>query len=149
MGLTSSRGKRPARLHSSIIGIRLSSMNWRVVSRTSRSSSVSSESNWMKSTPRNLMAGMINLRDENGSQFRELGSRQVRPSPKNGAHAGAQTYDGSRGKGAGSTPLRLCGTRAEAAQTGGGFGKGCLSLLDSVGSVGGREAVRLPARIFL
>src|SRR5712671_2181854 len=59
MGLTSSRGKRPARLHSSMIGMRLSSMNLRVVSRTSNSSSVSRESNWMKSTPRNLMAGMM------------------------------------------------------------------------------------------
>src|SRR5258708_2873565 len=78
MGLTSSRGKRPARLHSSMMGMRLSSINWRVVSRTSRSSSVRSESNWMKSTPRNLIAGMMNLH-------------------------GGQTYDGSRGTGAGST----------------------------------------------
>src|SRR5580700_4570020 len=78
MGLTSSRGKRPARLHSSMMGMRLSSMNWRVVSRTRRSSSVSSESNWMKSTPRNLMAGIMNL------------------------HEG-QTYDGSRGGRTGST----------------------------------------------
>src|SRR5579862_1177400 len=54
MGLTNSRGKRPARLHSSIIGIRLSSINLREVSRTSRSSSLSSASNWMKSTPRNF-----------------------------------------------------------------------------------------------
>src|SRR5579863_7261466 len=59
MGLTSSRGNRPARLHSSIMGTRLSSMNWRVVSRTRRSSSVSSESNWIKSTPRNLIADMM------------------------------------------------------------------------------------------
>src|SRR5271163_389082 len=73
MGLTSSRGKRPARLHSSMMGTRLSSMNLRVVSRTRRSSSVRSESNWMKSTPRNLMAGMMNL-------------------------LGGQTYDGSRGE---------------------------------------------------
>src|ERR1035441_2594898 len=56
MGLTSSRGKRPARLHSSMIGTRLSSMNLRVVSRTRRSSSLSRESKAMKSTPRNLMA---------------------------------------------------------------------------------------------
>src|SRR3954453_2724697 len=56
MGLTSSLGKRPARLHSSMMGMRLSSMNLRVVSRTRRSSSVSRESNSRKSTPRNLMA---------------------------------------------------------------------------------------------
>src|SRR6185312_15959551 len=56
MGLTSSLGKRPARLHSSMMGMRLSSMNFRVVSRTRRSSSVSRESNSRKSTPRNLMA---------------------------------------------------------------------------------------------
>src|SRR5580693_1174305 len=78
MGLTSSRGKRPARLHSSMMGTRLSSMNLRVVSRTRRSSSVSSESNWMKSTPRNLMAGMMDL-------------------------LAGQTYDGSRGEGWGQT----------------------------------------------
>src|SRR3984893_18730185 len=56
MGLTSSRGKWPARLHSSMMGISLSSMNFRVVSRTRRSSSVSKESNSRKSTPRNLIA---------------------------------------------------------------------------------------------
>src|SRR6476620_9721031 len=56
MGFTSSLGKRPARLHSSMMGMRLSSMNLRVVSRTRRSSSVSKESNSRKSTPRNLMA---------------------------------------------------------------------------------------------
>src|ERR1700693_6170952 len=58
MGFTSSRGKRPARLHSSIMGMRLSSMNLRAVSRTRHSSSESRLSNSMKSTPRNLMAGM-------------------------------------------------------------------------------------------
>src|SRR6266851_4932354 len=56
MGLTSSRGKRPARLHSSMMGIRLSSMNLRAVSRTRRSSSVRRVSNAMKSTPRNFRA---------------------------------------------------------------------------------------------
>src|SRR4029077_18749283 len=56
MGFTSSLGKRPARLHSSMMGMRLSSINLRVVSRTRRSSSVSKESNSRKSTPRNLMA---------------------------------------------------------------------------------------------
>src|SRR5580658_1067974 len=79
MGLTSSRGKRPARLHSSMMGTRLSSMNLRVVSRTSRSSSVRSESNWMKSTPRNLMAGMKNLlagQTYDGSRSKEWGQRQ-------------------------------------------------------------------------
>src|SRR5580698_1438154 len=81
MGLTSSRGKRPARLHSSMMGTRLSSMNWRVVLRTRRSSSVSSESKWMKSTPRNLMAGMMNLRDdENGSQLQKL---RIQKKPRN------------------------------------------------------------------
>src|SRR5580698_2832975 len=54
MGLTSSRGKRPARLHSSMMGMRLSSMNLRAVSRTRSSSSVSSASKPMKSTPRNF-----------------------------------------------------------------------------------------------
>src|SRR5271166_3417226 len=56
MGLISSLGKRPSRLHSSMMGMRLSSMNLRVLSRTSRSSSLSSASNSMKSTPLNLMA---------------------------------------------------------------------------------------------
>src|SRR5208283_1513543 len=56
MGLISSFGKRPSRLHSSIMGIRLSSMNLRVLSRTRRSSSLSNVSSSMKSTPLNLMA---------------------------------------------------------------------------------------------
>src|SRR5450631_3489842 len=56
MGLTSSRGNRPARLHSSMMGMRLSSMNLRAVSRTRRSSSVSRVSKAMKSTPRNFRA---------------------------------------------------------------------------------------------
>src|SRR5258708_22543864 len=56
MGLTSSFGNRPARLQSSMMGMRLSSMNLRVVSRTRRPSSVSKESTSRKSTPRNLMA---------------------------------------------------------------------------------------------
>src|SRR6476661_662457 len=56
IGLTSSRGKRPARLPSSMMGMRLSSMNLRAVSRTRRSSSVRSVSKSMKSTPRNFMA---------------------------------------------------------------------------------------------
>src|ERR1051326_2088553 len=64
MGFTNSRGKRPARLHSSMMGIRLSSMNLRVVSRTSFSSSVRSESYWRKSTPRNLIAGMSESPEE-------------------------------------------------------------------------------------
>src|SRR6185437_3583856 len=58
MGFTSSRGKRPARLHSSIMGTRLSSMNFRVLSRTRRSSSESKESNSMKSTFLNLKGGI-------------------------------------------------------------------------------------------
>src|SRR5579859_560132 len=59
MGLTSSRGKRPSRLHSSMIGMRFSSMKRRAVSRTRRSSSVSRESNSMKSTPLNLKTGIF------------------------------------------------------------------------------------------
>jgi len=81
MGLTSSRGKRPARLHSSMMGMRLSSMNLRVVSRTKRSSSESNESNWMKSTPRNLMAGMVNLlrgQTYEGSRGGEWGQRHTK-----------------------------------------------------------------------
>src|SRR5271157_2340994 len=59
MGLISSLGKRPSRLHSSMIGMRFSSMNLRVLSRTSRSSSPSSVSNSMKSTPLNLIAMLM------------------------------------------------------------------------------------------
>src|SRR5262252_993602 len=40
-------------------GTRLSSMNFLAVSRTRRSSSLSRVSNWMKSTPRNLIAGIV------------------------------------------------------------------------------------------
>src|SRR5258705_6268290 len=58
IGLTSSRGKRPARLHSSMIGTRLSSMNLRAVSRNKRSSSESSPSESMESTPRKLIADL-------------------------------------------------------------------------------------------
>src|SRR5205823_5096901 len=58
IGFTNSRGKRPSRLHASMIGIRLSSMNLRVLSRTRRSSSERSESNSMKSTPLNLKGGI-------------------------------------------------------------------------------------------
>ena len=58
MGLTSSRGKRPARLHSSMMGIRLSSMNLRVVSRTRRSSSVSRVIELEEINALNLMAGI-------------------------------------------------------------------------------------------
>src|SRR5271170_8290602 len=54
MGLTNSLGKRPARLHSSMMGMRLSSMNLREVSRTRSSSSVRRASKPMKSTPRNF-----------------------------------------------------------------------------------------------
>src|SRR3984957_7580284 len=58
IGLANSRGKRPARLHSSMMGTRFSSMNFRAVSRTRRSSSLSKVSKSIKSTPRNLMAGI-------------------------------------------------------------------------------------------
>ena len=56
MGFTNSRGKRPSRLHCSMMGMRFSSMNLRVESRTRRSSSLSRVSKSMKSTPRNLRA---------------------------------------------------------------------------------------------
>src|SRR5271157_4449354 len=59
MGLISSLGKRPSRLHSSMMGMRFSSMNLRVLSRTSRSSPLSSVSNSMKSTPLNLIAMLM------------------------------------------------------------------------------------------
>src|SRR5258708_27947130 len=59
MGLTNSRGNRPSRLHCSMIGTRLSSIKRRAVSRTRRSSSVSRESNSMKSTPLNLKTGIF------------------------------------------------------------------------------------------
>ncbi len=65
MGLISSLGKRPSRLHCSMMGMRFSSMNLRVLSRTSRSSSLSSVSNSMKSTPLNLIAISILTREEN------------------------------------------------------------------------------------
>src|SRR5258708_7343998 len=71
MGATSSRGKRPSRLHCSMMGIRLSSMNWRAVSRERRSSSLSSESKPRKSTPLNLKAMAHTLReeDQNDSEY--------------------------------------------------------------------------------
>src|SRR5713226_3561621 len=71
MGFTSSRGKRPARLHSSMIGTRLSSMKLRAVSRTRRSSSFSNASKPMKSTPRNLMAGMTSHLTKSADSERE------------------------------------------------------------------------------
>src|SRR5215471_10904227 len=101
MGLTSSRGKRPARLHSSIIGIRLSSMNWRVVSRTSFSSSVSRESYCRKSTPRNLMAGMEHLRHY--KLWPSRGTSRDRRTAR--AYARKQTNDGSRTIGCWSTKI--------------------------------------------
>src|SRR5216684_1011427 len=71
MGFTSSRGKRPARLHSSMIGTRLSSMKLRAVSRTRRSSSFSNASKPMKSTPRNLMAGITSHPTKSADRERE------------------------------------------------------------------------------
>src|SRR5271170_2173163 len=72
MGLTSSRGKRPSRLHCSMIGMRLSSMKSRAVLRVSSSSSESRLSNPRKSTPLNLNAiaevtpiGIISLAGRN------------------------------------------------------------------------------------
>src|SRR5215813_9038757 len=65
MGLTSSRGKRPTRLHCSMIGTRFASIIRRVVERTRRSSSESRESNSMKSTPLNLKTGITPLPFQN------------------------------------------------------------------------------------
>src|ERR1017187_2259256 len=59
LGFTSSRGKRPSRLHASMMGMRLSSIKERVVSRTKHSFSERSESNSMKSTPWNLNAILV------------------------------------------------------------------------------------------
>src|SRR5215469_3748166 len=63
MGVMSSLGKRPSRLHCSMMGMRFSSMNLRVLSRTNRSSSESRESKSMKSTFLNLKGGMKKLCD--------------------------------------------------------------------------------------
>src|SRR5258708_25984965 len=71
MGFASSRGNRPARLHSSMIGTRLSSMKLRAVSRTRRSSSFSNASKPMKSTPRNLMAGITSHPTKSTDKERE------------------------------------------------------------------------------
>ena len=81
-------------------------MNWRVESRTSRSSSVSRESYCMKSTPRNLMAGMMRLLED------------PKPDVEAGfagpaAHAGGQTYDGSRAKHAGQRERNRLTLRSE------------------------------------
>src|SRR5438874_9419824 len=78
IGFTSSRGKRPSRLHSSMIGTRLSSINFRVLSRTRRSSSENSESSSRKSTPLNLNGGMqgVSMRQllgQSGLQENRLG----------------------------------------------------------------------------
>src|SRR5215469_1648560 len=100
MGLINSLGKRPARLHSSMMGIRLSSMNWRVVWRTRRSSSVNSESYWRKSTPRNLMAGMkVSVRYEltpDPSPPTGKGRIEMFAASQCSQTARGQTYDGSR-----------------------------------------------------
>src|SRR5947209_7270339 len=77
MGLTNSRGKRPSRLHCSIIGTRLSSIKRREVSRTSRSSSESSESNSMKSTPLNLKTGIVSFFADDVVR-RDYGTRKIR-----------------------------------------------------------------------
>src|SRR5947209_4481925 len=61
MGRTNSRRKRPSRLHCSMIGIRFSSINFRVLSRTSRSSGLRRESNSIKSTPLNLKTGIYEI----------------------------------------------------------------------------------------
>src|SRR5271163_1782340 len=59
IGLTSSRGKRPSRLHCSMMGMRLSSMNSRAVLRVRSSSSVRRLSKLRKSTPLNLNAILL------------------------------------------------------------------------------------------
>src|SRR5437660_7027979 len=98
MGLTNSRGKRPSRLHSSMMGMRLSSMNLRVLSRTRRSSSDSSESNSMKSTPLNLKGGIrISLGAAvGGSNADEIGvlGKQIRVTDSRTCHR-VYNHDGS------------------------------------------------------
>src|ERR1700757_1329629 len=85
-----------------MMGIRLSSINWRVVSRTSFSSSVIRESYCRKSTPRNLMAGMkLSLAMNWAPDPLNCRKYQVCPEPT-GPRATGQTYDGSRGEGGGS-----------------------------------------------
>src|SRR5271166_4322479 len=79
MGLISSLGKRPSRLHCSMMGMRFSSMNLRVLSRTRRSSSVSSVSNSMKSTPLNFSAILV-LSDGNFADEANLRSYQAEES---------------------------------------------------------------------
>src|SRR5205085_6502273 len=90
IGLTNSRGKRPSRLHSSMMGTRLSSMNLRVLSRTRRSSSESSESNSMKLTPLNLKGGIrISLGAAvGGSNADEIGvlGKQIRVTDSRTCH---------------------------------------------------------------
>src|SRR6476660_8487798 len=93
MGFTSSLGKRPARLHSSMMGMRLSSINLRVVSRTRRSSSVSKESNSRKSTPRNLIAISFSLIF---LFLRRVSCCELCQEPRAGAHA-VETLEGNKG----------------------------------------------------
>src|SRR5215470_5709508 len=86
MGVTSSRGKRPARLHSSMIGTRFSSINLRVVSRTSFSSSVSRESYWMKSTPRYFIAGIESSQAESETYERSRRAGAGSNAPNSAFH---------------------------------------------------------------
>src|SRR5258708_4101000 len=117
MGLTSSRGKRPARLHSSIMGMRLSSMNLRAVSRTRRSSSVSRVSKAMKSTPRNLIA-MKKLDSVSGPCGADQGvychayvlaDKSVRPT--RALSNRKETFDVSRGDREGQIRLSISSSR--------------------------------------
>src|SRR5208282_4261483 len=82
IGFTSSRGNRSARLHSSMIGTRLSSINLRAVSRTRRSSSSSNVSKSMKSTPRNLMAGITSHPTKSANSERETSHFRHRQLPE-------------------------------------------------------------------
>src|SRR5205085_6417848 len=104
MGFTNSRGKRPSRLHSSMIGIRFSSMKRRAVSRTSRSSSFSRESSSMKSTPLNLKGGINYLFQKDESCVSH--QRQSRRSRAEQRRL-QETFKANRGTGMGQTLLRL------------------------------------------
>src|SRR4029077_19901284 len=83
-----------------MMGMRLSSMNLRVVSRTRRSSSVSKESNSRKSTPRNLMAISFSFLFGGG----ELGR-----------HSGVGTLEGNKAEGSASNVIRAGRTLLSAA----------------------------------
>src|SRR5690348_9639952 len=116
MGFTSSRGKRPSRLHSSMIGMRFSSMNLRVLSRTSRSSSLSSMSYSMKSTPRNLMAmsfSPVRLKGiRAGANYHRTSPESESDSRFNRTVILSEPEPSLRGTGESNDPYNFCGTGA-------------------------------------